>query len=112
MFSVGGKDLYKCFLWGENICKERVKIMLTVIGKNGQKDELGEEITIETDGKQMIVYDEKTELQHDSKSALQLLYMIMWFMKKSKKTTLIFKEGKVEFKRKKKYYTRSNSLEL
>ena len=86
--------------------------MLTVIAGKDEKCRLGDEITIETDGTQFVVYDEETELHHESKSVLQLLYMIMWLMKHSKKTTLILKEGKVEFERKKKYYTRSNSLEL
>ena len=74
-------------------------------GKKGQKKELefGDEIRIETDGENVTISDGRIEFCENG-SPLEVLYIISWFMRAAKKTTLVMKDNETEYVRKKEYW--------
>ena len=77
---------------------------MIVVKLDGKEHELGREITIETDGENLLVSDGGIKIHKSYKSVLELLYAISWFIRASDKTKLVLKAGEREFVRKKDYY--------
>ena len=80
--------------------------MLTLTVGKDKTIEFGKEITIETDGINVAISDGRTRIEKEYESPLELIYVMMWFMKACDKTKVVFKEGETEFVRKKEYNLR------
>lgn len=69
----------------------------------GDEFEIGDEIAIETDGKELIIDFGEVRFRKSYDSVLEILGIMMWLMKNVQKTTVVFKDGEQEFVRKRKY---------
>lgn len=84
-----------------------------LVFRTGDREiELGEELTIETDGRMIMISDENHCFKGEYGSVLEILGIMMWLMKNVKKTTVHFTEGTHEFVRKRKYQGCKDSLKL
>lgn len=85
---------------------------MLVFRTKSREIELGEELTIETDGRSVKISDEHHCFQGEYDSVLEILGIMMWLMKNVKKTTVHFTEGTHEFVRKREYRGCKDSLRL
>ena len=85
---------------------------MVVFSAGEDRIELGEEITIETDGRRLRFDDGEIEFEKDYDSVLEILCIMMWLMKNVKKTTVVFKDGTHEFVRKREYRGYKDKLRL
>lgn len=69
---------------------------------------LGREIEIETDGRELVIRGGEIEIRSSYESPLELLYIISWMIKSADKTKLVFKDGETEFVRMKRYNKRDS----
>ena len=70
------------------------------------------EIEIETDGRRLHLSSGLVNIEKEYDSVLEILGIMMWLMKNTNKTTVIFKNGTQEFVRKRKYQGYKSSIRL
>lgn len=76
---------------------------MVVFEEGGKEIQVGDELTIETDGKRLRISGENHCFEKDYDSVLEILGIMMWLMKNVKKTTVHFREGTHDFVRKREY---------
>lgn len=85
---------------------------MLVFRGDGKEIKIGEELTIETDGRTLQISDENHCFKKEYDSVLEILGIMMWIMKNVKKTTVHFTEGTHEFIRKREYRGYKDELRL
>jgi len=79
---------------------------------NGKRIPMGDELTIETDGRRLYFQSGEAEFEKEYDSVLEILGVMMWLMKNTPKTVVRFKDGEHEFIRKRKYQGYKDQLRL
>lgn len=96
------KRFAQMFSKKERICKKGMeKGVILVLGE--KEYELGDELTIETDGRELTVTGERYKISREYESVMEMLYVIMWLMKSVKRTRVVFRTGERDFERTKEY---------
>ena len=62
--------------------------MVTFVTSDGEIN-LGDEISIETDGKSLIIYDNDMRISVETESVIETLKKVTWLMEHTRKTTFI-----------------------